>query len=162
MRNFDTSVKRILVSVLKNIIETNNFERLFDFYFEQFDTYKFYLHNFDEEKIKKYAHILYPFMCNKTIYIYRGIATETYDEIEQNEKIGNCWTYDKDIAIQFTIKLANIDDLFTTCIFTAKCDIENIDWVMSILLNSIEPNEKEIRIYKPELLKNIKIEFDEY
>ena len=83
---------------------------------------------------------------NEEIILYRGV--ELLGEVEPDTiHPGICWTFDKETAIQFVSQFDDDDPNNAPCILTGKTDISNVDWLLSLLLNADEPDEKEIRIW---------------
>lgn len=88
---------------------------------------------------------------DKNIHIFRGVELTPDDEEPDLVSPGLCWTWDKDTAENFAEELdscTNSDSAeYAPCIIEGTTDIENIDWLLTILLNIDEPEEKEIRTY---------------
>ena len=83
---------------------------------------------------------------NEEIILYRGV--ELLGEVEPDTiHPGICWTFDKETAVQFVSQFDDDDPNNAPCILTGKTDISNVDWLVSLLLNADEPDEKEIRIW---------------
>lgn len=94
---------------------------------------------------------------NEEVILYRGI--ELMGEAEPDaEHPGICWTFDKDTAINFVNQFDDDDPNNAPCILTGKTKITNIDWMVSLLLNADEPDEKEIRIWDDSQIEVIDIE----
>ena len=83
---------------------------------------------------------------NEEITLYRGIEL-TGDAEPDSDHPGICWTFDKETAINFVNQFDDDDPNNAPCILTGKTKISNVDWLVSLLLNADEPDEKEIRIW---------------
>lgn len=83
---------------------------------------------------------------NEEITLYRGI--ELSGDAEPDIKHpGICWSYDKQAAIDFVSQFDDDDPNNAPCILTGKTKLSNVDWLMSVLLLSDTPEEKELRIW---------------
>lgn len=83
---------------------------------------------------------------NEEITLYRGIELMGDAEPDADHP-GICWTFDKKTAINFVNQFDDDDPNNAPCILTGKTKISNVDWLVSLLLNADEPDEKEIRIW---------------
>lgn len=83
---------------------------------------------------------------DEEITLYRGIELSG-DAEPDTEHPGICWTYDKQAAIDFVSQFDDDDPNNAPCILTGKTKASNIDWLMSVLLLSDTPEEKELRIW---------------
>ena len=83
------------------------------------------------------------------LHLYRAIILDKGEKVDL-ECPGTCWTPAKEYALDFVNGLLD-DDLeldFDTCVMESDVDFEDVDWVLSLCLNAIEPDEKEIRVFK--------------
>ena len=83
---------------------------------------------------------------DEEITLYRGVEL-VGDADPDIDHPGVCWTYDKQTAIDFVSQFDDDDPNKAPCILTGKTKVSNIDWLISVLLISDEPDEKEIRIW---------------
>lgn len=91
------------------------------------------------------------------LHLYRAIILEEGEEADL-ECPGTCWTPAKEYALDFVDSILD-EDLeldFDACIIESDVDFEDVDWVLSLCLNAIEPGEKEIRVFKNASFHDIK------
>lgn len=82
----------------------------------------------------------------KNIKIFRGV--EIYDAEPDLEHLGICWTYNKALAEDFVNQFDDDSCLESApCVISGETDLDNVDWLMTLLLLTDAPEEKEIRVW---------------
>lgn len=112
-----------------------------------------------EKRLYKAADFLLNVINNagSKLHLYRAIILEEGEEADL-ECPGTCWTPAKEYALDFVDSILD-EDLeldFDACIIESDVDFEDVDWVLSLCLNAIEPGEKEIRVFKNASFHDIK------
>lgn len=83
------------------------------------------------------------------------------DDVKPNlSEPGSCWTDNRASAEFFGKLILDVDDdpNFAVCILDAYVEIEHIDLLGTLILNAIEPSEREIRLYKDAKFEEIEYE----
>ncbi len=90
---------------------------------------------------------------NEEITLYRGV--ELIEDIKPDiENPGICWTFDRKTAEKFVSQFDDQDDPNTApCILEGVTKISNVDWLITALLLSDMPEEREIRLWDDSLIK---------
>ena len=88
-----------------------------------------------------------------TITLYRGIELVGDSEPDLKHP-GICWSYSREMAEEFVSQFDDDDDPNSApCIITCETTLDNVDWLMSILLLTDTPEEGEIRIWDDSKVK---------
>lgn len=78
--------------------------------------------------------------------LYRGIVL--FDVEPDKDHLGICWSYEREGAEDWVNEISSDDDPNDApCILTGKTTLDNVDWLMTILLLADTPEEREIRIW---------------
>lgn len=84
--------------------------------------------------------------------LYRGVVI--FDAEPDLKEPGICWSYEEEGAIDWVEAISSDDDPNDApCILTGETTADNVDWIMTILLLAVCPEEKEIRIWDDSKIK---------
>lgn len=172
---FSTSQKHESIEYIKHLF--SNPEELANYYYKNHDNYEFckefdsfYNKNTEQSK-KEFIRLLnkcIPTISSKMnedwIQLYRGVEiTSVSPDLDDP---GICWTWDRETAEDFIyekdeVYTKNCEDKSSAaelapCIIYGKSNIDNVDWLMSLLLNIDEPLENEIRVFDGKKVEDLK------
>lgn len=103
------------------------------------------------EMVGEYIREILPLGEEEDVDIYRFVRLDREEDFDWSD-IGNCWCYDWDAVFEF-------GKYFTEggknpFLITATTPRDNVDWLLSICLNITHINEKELRLYDPNLVED--------
>jgi len=90
------------------------------------------------------------------ITLYRGIVLFDDEKVDL-EKPGYCWSWNEGTAEHLATELNDPCLDARTVVLEAECELRNLDLLYMILLNALEPDEKEARVIDDCLLENVHI-----
>lgn len=79
------------------------------------------------------------------ITLYRGLIISDVEPDLENP--GICWSYSYDGAKDWANELDIGDPEIAPCVLKGRTTVDNVDWIMTILLLACCPEEREIRIW---------------
>ena len=86
------------------------------------------------------------------ITLYRGVVIFEAEPDLKEPSI--CWSYEEEGAIDWVEAICSEDDPNDApCILTGETTVDNVDWLMTFLLLTACPEEKEIRIWDDSKIK---------
>ena len=109
--------------------------------------------------VQEYIREILPLGDEEDVDIYRFVRLDKEEDFDWSD-IGNCWCYDWDSALEFGKYFT--DESKNPFLITASTPRDNVDWLLSICLNMTHINEKELRLYDPNLVEDPYLEEAEY
>lgn len=103
------------------------------------------------EMVGTYIKEILPLGDEEDVDIYRFVRLDKEEDFDWSD-IGNCWCYDWDAVLEFGKYFT--DESKNPFLITATTPRDNVDWLLSICLNMTHINEKELRLYDPNLVED--------